>query len=175
MITETLKLRFGIEGGCMIKKMLVRGFVSMFISGFLNQLIMYILILVSSDPFFIPLVPSYAAHFSSPLVAVITSYFLVGAIGWAFGAFSVFFEIETWSFLKQGILHFLATAVIWIPIATFVWGLNEYPIAVVSTTLSLTLTYGLTWLLNYMKCKKNIEMINHRLRNMKQMRDRENS
>lgn len=151
----------------MLKKMAVRGSISMVISGFVNQVIMYIMILVSPDPLFVPLVPSYEAHFPTPFLAGITSYFLVGIIGGAFGAFSVFFEIETWSFLKQGILHFLATAVVWIPIAIFVWGLNEYPIAVISTTMSLAFTYGVTWWLNYMKCKKNIDIINHRLRNMK--------
>lgn len=147
----------------MIKKMLGRGFISMLISGFLNQVVMYIIVLTRPEPAFYPVVPSYAAHFSTPLMAVMTTYFLVGLIGGAFGAFSVFYEIETWSFLKQGILHFMATAVVWIPIAIFLWGMNKYPAALVSTIVSLSLTYGLTWWLNYLKCKKNIELINHRI------------
>ncbi|HKM35792.1 MAG TPA: DUF3021 domain-containing protein [Lachnospiraceae bacterium] len=152
----------------MLKKMVGRGFISMITSGFVNQVIIYIMILVSQDQSFVPLVPSYAAHFSTPLLAGITAYFLVGLIGGAFGAFSVFFEIETWSFLKQGIIHFVATAVVWIPIAIYLWGLNRYPSAIVSTVISLTITYGVTWWLNFLKCKRNIDMINHKIQNRKQ-------
>ncbi len=152
----------------MFKKAIERFLLSMLVSGFIYQMIAYVIIILSPEQSAVPLVPDFAKHFATPLIAQLTSYFLVGVIGGAFGAFSIFFEIETWSFLKQGILHFALTTIIWLPIAMFVWGLGKYPSALVSTLISLAVTYGLTWWLNYLKCKKNIEAINDQIQDMKQ-------
>lgn len=152
----------------LLKKMAVRGITSAFISSFINQIVMLIMILASPDRKFVPLVPYYLEHFETPLEAMIVQYFLVGLIGAAFGSFSIFFEIETWSFFKQGILHLVCTCIVWIPIACLIWGLNQYPQAAISTIISFIFTYGLTWCLNYIKCKNNINTINDKLRNRKQ-------
>lgn len=152
----------------MWKKALGRAAVSAGVAALLSQVSLVITALAAGGPDFVPLVPSYRAHFQSDAVALGVHALLVAAIGAVFGGFSVLFEIERWSLLKQGGLHFLLTAAVWAPISTFLWGLDRYPMALLYTLLSFAVTYGVTWGANYHKYRREIRQINQRLERLRQ-------
>ena len=51
--------------------------------------------------------------FDSLFVGILVSAVIM-AIGFAFGAGSIFFEVERWSFLQQGAAHLALTSAVWI-------------------------------------------------------------
>lgn len=91
------------------------------------------------------------------------SILLTGLIGAVFGGASILYDIERWSFLKQGICHFLVTAMVWIPISVFLWGLGKYVTTLISIVISFAVTYGVTWWMQYLRCRENIRQINEKL------------
>ena len=60
--------------------------------------------------------PEFAGRVGSEVTAAFLQPLLIGLIGFAFGASSVFFEIECWSFLKQGAAHLTVTVAVWIAV-----------------------------------------------------------
>lgn len=147
----------------MIKKILFRAGFS-FMTGITGSLIICILVIAIADkPDFNMMVPEFAARFSSPYLAFGVQLLLLGVISAAFGGSSVIYDIERWSFLKQGIIHFLVTVSIWLPISIFCWKPAKYISAAVSTLISFLFTYVLTWILRYIQCKEAINKINTRI------------
>lgn len=111
----------------------------------------------------IPLVPDFAAHFSNPSYGLIVQSLLCGVIGLTFGGCSVIMEFERWSMVKQGVIHFLITASVWVPISGFCWGLFKYASAFCSTMISLMITYAIIWGMRIRQSRKEIAEINREL------------
>lgn len=151
----------------MWKKAVSRMFISMAVASLVCQAVLLVTSLCMGKDG-LPLVPSYRAHFPSDTAALGVHVLLTGVIGAAFGGLSVLFEIERWSLLKQGVLHFVLTAAVWVPLAVFLWGLDRYPAAVPATLLSFALTYGVTWWLNYRQCRKSVRQINEKLKELRE-------
>ena len=147
----------------MWKKALLRAGCSMGITSLTAQVIALVLELCVNREGYVPLLPSYLAHFDSVTAAMGTSILLTGLIGAAFGGFSIVFEIEKWSFFKQGVVHLLLTTAVWLPICIFLWGMDRYPSALFSILLSFMATYGITWWMNYLRCREAIRSINEKL------------
>lgn len=146
-----------------IIKMCQRGIISFAFGVTVNIIIVLGVTLAIGDSEFFMVVPDFAAYFTSPLIALLVQALLTGFISAVFGACSVIYDIERWSFFKQGIVHFLLTAVFWAPIAAFMWGAAKYRQAFISIFCSFCFTYAVTWICQYQACKKNIRKINERL------------
>lgn len=128
-----------------------------------SLLICILVIAFAHKPDFNMMVPEFATRFSSPYLAFGVQLLLLGVISAGFGGSSVFYDIERWSFLKQGIVHFLVTVTIWLPISIYCWLPAKYISAAISTLISFVFTYVLTWILRYIQCKKAINIINSRI------------
>ena len=103
--------------------------------------------------------PGFAARFSSDGAATLAQLMLVAVIGVAFSLGAMIFEIERWSFLKQGIVHFLATAAVWMPIAWICWAPYSGR-GVLFTIMGWTLTYIVNWLVQYSLWKRDVRRLN---------------
>jgi hypothetical protein len=152
----------------MLIKIMKRSFTGFVYGVAIQQFIIIISCLVVSKPNFVPLVPSYLSHFSSPSLALGVSSVLIGIISAVFSGSSVIFDIEKWSYLKQGLLHFLITTSVWLPVSIFLWGMLRYQQAIVNVFLSFSMTYAVTWAIQYVVCKKNIQEINQKLKELNQ-------
>lgn len=107
--------------------------------------------------------PDFAARFGSEVAATLVQLLLVGVIGMAFAAAAMIFEMERWSFLKQGIVHFLVTAAVWMPIAWLCW--TPYSgRGLVFTILGWTLTYVVIWWVQYLIGKRDVCRVNLQIR-----------
>lgn len=147
----------------MLKKILIRSCIGFVCGVAVQQFIIILMCLIVNTPNFIPLVPTFLMHFSSQALALAISSILIGIISAVFSGSSVIFEIEKWSFLKQGVMHFLVTTVVWFPISIFLWGMMVYPQAIRNVFISFTATYVITWFLWYMSCRKSIQEINKKI------------
>jgi len=150
----------------MIKNALIRGINSFMYATTINVVIALIITAIVNEPGFLPLVPDYAAHFESGIVAMLLQIVLIGMTSAAFGAGSVILEIERWSLLKQSVIYFILTAVVWVPISIFCWRIDKYTTAFISTICSYTISYIITWIVQYNLCKKSVAKINQKLNEM---------
>jgi hypothetical protein len=147
----------------MLKKIITKSCIGFVCGVTAEQFIIIMMCLFVNKQNFIPLVPSFQMHFTSQALALGVSNILIGIISAVFSACSIIFEIEKWSFLKQGLIHFLITTAVWFPISIFLWGMYVYPQAVRSVFISFTCTYAITWFIQYLLCRKSIKEINSKI------------
>ncbi|MBM7604893.1 hypothetical protein JOC75_002897 [Metabacillus crassostreae] len=72
---------------------------------------------------------------------------MLGSIvmGIYFGSASLIFDIETWSPLKQTIIHFLFSIMIWLPLAIFIGWLPLEPLPLTLGIGSFVIVYLIFW------------------------------
>ncbi len=150
----------------MLKTALIRGINGFMYAISINIILALIIMIFAKEPDFIPLVPDYAAHFDSEIIALLLQMVLIGLTSAAFGAGSVILEIGRWSLLKQSVIYFIITAAFWMPVSIFCWGINKYPIAFFSVICSYIASYVITWTIQYSLCKKSVAKINQKLLQM---------
>ena len=97
----------------MWKKALSRGAVSYCVSVAASNVVTLIMGLCGAQAV---CVPEFVERVGSPVTAAGLQPLLIGLIGFAFGAGSLLFEVERWSFFRQGALHLALTAAVWIPV-----------------------------------------------------------
>ena len=149
----------------MLKKILTRSAVSAPISIVANQLITIIVSLAIGDGRYFPVTPAFAAMFESELAPVITQIALIGLVGATFAGSSVIFEIDHWSFLRQGVVHLAVTSAVFLPVCMLCWR----PVNLASA-LSLAgcwlFVYGCTWLSKYLTWRHSIKKLNARIQSV---------
>ena len=106
--------------------------------------------------------PDFAARMGSELVASFLQPLLIGLIGFAFGAGSVLFEIERWSFLKQGAAHLAITAAVWIVVELICFSPITPPV-VLSFALSAATSYAITWGAQYLVWRNQVRKLNEKI------------
>lgn len=107
--------------------------------------------------------PGFAARFAHEQAAVLAQLMLVGLIGAAFAGGAQVFEIESWSFLSQGLVHLLITAAVWVPVALLCWT----PIPAESAWISISGwlgTYAIVWLIEYFLWRRKVRSLNRSIR-----------
>ena len=96
-----------------LKKEAVKRAIMGFIYGvFIGQTILILESLMARDGNFYPVAASLVDLAGTKIAAVIIQYFLTGLIGTTFAATTVLFEIDSWSLLKQTIIHFIITSIV---------------------------------------------------------------
>jgi len=96
-----------------LKKEAVKRAIMGFMYGvFIGQTILILESLMARDGNFYPVAASLVELAGTKIGAVIIQYFLTGLIGTTFAATTVLFEIDSWSLLKQTIIHFIITSIV---------------------------------------------------------------
>ena len=109
----------------------------------------------------------YLNKLNSPIRAFAIQCLLIGIVSMSFGLFTIVFEKEKWSILKQWILYFIFTTIVWIPISIFCWGYYNLP-TTITVTLSYLIGYAITAFIQYKNCKESVDKINERLKELKE-------
>jgi hypothetical protein len=96
-----------------LKKEAVKRAIMGFIYGvFIGQTILILESLAMRDGNFYSVTKYLLDLAGTKIAAVIIQYFLTGIIGTTFAATTVLFEIDSWSLLKQTIIHFIITSIV---------------------------------------------------------------
>ena len=103
--------------------------------------------------------PSFGSHFRNEAAAALAQLGLTGIVGAAFASAAEIFEIERWGFLRQGIVHFLVTAVVWMPIAYLFW-MPDSRAGIWIAIGGWTLTYAVNWTVQYFLYRHRIAALN---------------
>lgn len=153
----------------MFKKLAIRGFIGFNCSVLIGQLVSILISIGTGSGEFYPVTDEFRALFSNEIIAVITQLVLIGLIGTTFSISSVLFEIEEWSFLKQGLVHFIITSIVWIPIVYLCWMPKGYS-GVLILLINLLGTYIIIWLIQYLLNRRNIKKINEKINEFKNIK-----
>ena len=103
--------------------------------------------------------PAFGSHFRNEAAAALAQLGLTGIVGAAFASAAEIFEIERWGFLRQGIVHFLVTAVVWMPIAYLCW-MPDSRAGIWIAIGGWTLTYAVNWTVQYFLYRHRIAALN---------------
>ncbi len=143
----------------MVKKFILRGLFSYCICVTVSVFVGLILGLIGMEQ---SCTPDFIARVGSPLTATFLQPMLIGLIGFAFGAGSTLFEIEHWSFLKQGAAHLGLTMAVWIPVELICFSPITLP-AVISFAASAIASYAITWGIQYFVWRSQVRKLNEQI------------
>lgn len=132
----------------MIKKALIRAFSGFAFAVLIGQFVSISISLSLGDGQFHQFIPDFRALFATDLQAVIVQTILTGLVGTAFAVSGLIFELDKWSILKQYVVHFLATAMVWVPVAYLCW-IPQNKKGITICLFSFFATYVITWLIQY--------------------------
>ena len=104
----------------------------------------------------------FAARFASEGVAALAQLGLVGLIGATFSCAALVLQIERWSYLRQGVVHFLITAAVWAPVSLLCWGAASGWGLWIQLG-SWAFTYAVIWLVQYLICRRRVAETNARI------------
>ncbi len=111
---------------------------------------------------YLPVMPMLAEHFDTELAAVLVQFLMIGMIGVTFAEGALIFNIARWSFLLKYVVHFLITAVVYIPFVGLCWFPLETD-GILIMVINILFTYVVVWLIHYSINRKNIAEINKKL------------
>lgn len=143
----------------MWKKSLTRGLISYCICVTTATLASLIILLCGAPG---TCTPDFAARVGNEMTACLLQPLLIGLIGFAFGAGSVLFEIEYWSFLKQGAIHLASTAAVWVIVELICFTPVTTP-AVIAFTISAAVSYAITWGAQYFVSRAQVRKLNEQI------------
>ena len=130
---------------------------------FIGQTILILESLMKHDGNFYYVAASLVQFAGTKLGAVIIQYFITGLIGTTFAATTVLFEMDSWSLLRQTIIHFLITSIV-MYIAGFMCG--WFPHTVGSTLIwfgIFIVVYVIFWICFSSYYKNKVKKINEAL------------
>lgn len=141
---------------------------SRFVHGFcyalsINVIIFFIMSLAGGG---VQFVPGYAEKFASREAAVLTELVLIGIASGSLSAGTAIMELERLSLLVQSLIYYVICAAVWAGVGCFCWGMNRYPAAFITISVSYTASYAVCWIIQYRLTRKNVREINEKLARM---------
>lgn len=124
------------------------------------MLIEIIVCMVTGMEEFSPVSAEFTSLFPSATIAFGVNALLHGVIGAAFSVMMFIYELDHIGFIIQNILYCLATGIIWLPIVTLLWQLQNYPSALIGTLIGFAGTYVIMSIVAYRLTRKDVEQIN---------------
>ena len=143
----------------MLKKSLLRGWRGYCISLIATMIAALISALCGTEHL---CTPDFIARMGDENVAFILQTLLMSAIGFAFGAGSIFFEIERWSYMTQGAAHLALTSIVWIAVELICFTPVTTP-AVIAFTISAAVSYAITWGAQYFVSRAQVRKLNEHI------------
>lgn len=133
------------------KKAFLKGLNGMTIGVFINQLIFVISIITT---------PNISINNTS---AFLTQFFISCLVGFYFASSSVIFELEDWSLLKQTIIHFVLSVLVYFPCAIYAKWMPSDLVPIILFILLFVFIYFVFWISFKRYWSKKVKEINSRL------------
>jgi len=112
----------------------------------------------------VPMTPEFISYFPSETIALEVDILLYGVFGMVFGGMSFIYEKDKLGFVLQNIIYCLTTAIIWIPIITFIWQLWKYKPAMIYTIVGFIASYVIITVSTYLRTRHDIDEVNRILK-----------
>ena len=126
----------------------------------LINLIIEIIVRAVSGFDYSPVTPEFISLFPSVSIAYAVDTLLYGFIGLTYALMLFVFGFDRIGFVIQSIIYYITTGIVCIPIIIFIWRLDKYPSALISTIIGFIVTDIIMTVVSYNITKKNIASIN---------------
>ena len=143
----------------------MKNLVIRFLNGFcysiaITVMVQLIVVAITGTKF---MLPEYAAGFDNEVQAYIVQLLLIGLMSAVTSAGSAIMEIKRIGLVVQSILYFMLMLGTWILVACYLWGFHKYTMSMISCLISIVVTYGICWGIQYKLCVRDVAEINRRL------------
>ena len=109
--------------------------------------------------------PDLAITFGNEINAVIVQAILWGGLGFVFSGFSVIWEKDDWSLVKQTIMAFFAYLLPMMIVGYILKWYTQSILQVVVFILIFVFIFVAIWIAIYLKTKKDVEVLNEKIKN----------
>lgn len=141
-------------------KRCLKSFIYSAFIGMLVNLLIEIIVRAFSGINYSPVTPEFIALFPSASIAYSVDALLYGTIGLTYAFMMFIFGFDRIGFVIQSIIYYITTGIVCIPIIIFIWHLDKYPSALISTIIGFIVTDIIMTVISYNVTKKNIASIN---------------
>ena len=144
----------------------MKNFVIRFINGFCYSIAiaMTIQLIVMGMTNTISMLPEYMQRFDNMVAAYSVQLLLIGVISGVASGGTVIMEWKRPGLVIQSVIYLVLMLSTWIPVACYLWGFHKYVTSLVSGILSILVTYGICWGIQYKICRRDVQEINERLK-----------
>ncbi|MEI6101053.1 MAG: DUF3021 domain-containing protein [Eubacteriales bacterium] len=148
----------------MKKKIIIRALLGFPLGVFIGYGITIWISAILGDGTFHPVVPALIKECGSEMGAVVLQFVLSGVMGASFAAASCVFECESWSILKQSLIHCAILSATLFPIAYFTYWMPRSAVGIISYFAIFFGLYIVIWIIQYFAWKKKIVAMNKKLK-----------
>lgn len=147
----------------MKKNMILRGLLGFPIGISIGYVITIITSLIWGGGYYSPCVPELISVMGNEIRAVLLQTLLSGLIGTSCAAFSVIWEVEHWSIMKQTALYFLIISVTIIPISYILRWMEHSVAGFLQYFGIFAAIFALIWITETLILKHNVDKMNKNL------------
>lgn len=146
----------------MWKRALNRGFVGFLCGAFIGVFIVAIEGLITGGGEIV--VPSTLVEcFGSKAGGLLAHLIVSGLFGIVPMAGTIVYEFDSWSLLKQSLVHFLSYMVVFLIVGLSVGWFRADPIVLAWIVGTFAVGHGIIWLIMYVRCKRDVAHLNELL------------
>jgi hypothetical protein len=145
------------------KSVILRGLVGVLIGIGISYLVSFFYSVLSGSENFSPVSPYLIEKYGSEMSAVTVQLICSAAIGFVFAGATVIFEFDSWSILKQTIVHFLILSTAFIPAAWFCWWVDHTVRSLAVFCFVFIVIYAVMWIGQEIAGQQKIHSINDKL------------
>lgn len=142
-----------------------RGLLGFPLGVFIGYTITIIISLIWAQGYYLPVSPDLTSQCGSQINAVVLQFLLSGVLGAVVGASSFIWENDSWSIIKQSIVHFIIISFAMLPIAYFSHWMEHTFAGIVSYYGIFIAIYIIIWFIQYSMWKYRIRQINNKIKN----------
>ena len=132
-------------------------------AGLIVNLLIDAVVNATGNTGFVSIAPEFAELFPTPVIAGYVNVLIYGAIGAVFAGMTFIFDCRRIGVIIQWIIYFAVTFGFCMVITIFVWQLQRYPQAFISTAMGYSVTYVILGVVQYRQLKEDIKDINENL------------
>lgn len=151
----------------MFKTIAKRSLLGAVIGVFISHVIAIIISLCIADGSFYAVVPQLIEATGSEINAVLLQAACSIFYGAVFGGISVIWELDSWSILKQTVVHFLVVSIATLPVAYVTHWMHHSVLGMIIYFGIFAVIYAFIWFGQYMAVKSNIIQMNTKVNGSK--------
>lgn len=144
----------------------MKNFMIRFINGFCYSIaismVIHLIVMVTMNT--ISMLPEHMARFDNVVVAYGIQLLLIGVISGVASGGTFILEWKRPGLIIQSLIYLALMLATWIPVACYLWGFHKYATSMISGILSIVVTYGICWGIQYKLCRRDVQEINEKLK-----------
>ena len=148
----------------MLKEIIKRALMGFMIGVFVGETILIFESLIGGNGSFYPVSAYLSANTRTEIGAVIFQYIITGILGLTFSTGSIIFELDSWSLLKQTVVHFVESSVIMYLAGLFCGWFPHNAMSTIIWFVMFIVIYIIFWVSFYSYFKKKTREINESLK-----------